>query len=64
MASAKASKTIAGILDETRRMSGMAEITTEKAIEILGIRAEQGDKRAAELLNDFSRAALVAGLYE
>lgn len=61
-AQAAASHKMAEILTEIMRISERAHMTTEEAMGELIARAQQGDKRATEMLVEFNKAALVIGL--
>lgn len=64
LAQANAAKQIAEIIKETQRMSRRPHLRTGEAHQILSARAEHGDKRASELLDDFGKAMRIVGLGE
>ena len=64
MAQAEASLQIANIIRETQQREGNAQLNTEEARFLVLMRAQDGDKRAAELLDKLNKALLVVDLGE
>ena len=64
LAEAEASRFIAEMIKEAGRISGQPSHNITDALQILVARAEQGDKRAGELLEKFDKVAPNVGLSE
>ena len=61
-AQVEAGRQIDNIIREIHQREGSAQLTPEEACVLLRIRAQDGDKRALELVDEFNKAMLVIDL--
>jgi hypothetical protein len=64
LAGARAADQIATIMKQTQELTGRSGLTTQQTVWILWLRAQDGDERAAKLLDDLDEAFLVFGTSE